>query len=718
MADEILKDQFREEEISPEKLLRIKQDVAVFSRELIKVILQTGFYSEKHPLTYKIIGEIYQIFKELTEGFDEVSFIIASGAEQNDILVEGLTPDSLHLMNLLKGEMGEHFIKKFIDYFNRNRLVSFTIKSNIDPDEFEKFIRLVVKWHLMEKEMTKDGQVLDNFTDSIINEGILSVSVVHLTDLVGHDRQLPWQCKIVMTRLRKDIRLLPMMAEKSGKDIAILKRQVIADIVRPIRRQEFVKEMLLNADIITKDIPGAELLDVEQAIINSISLYLVITTCIKLTELFTHVSVKELKSTRKIAALNDIKTILKKLAIRLDESQDIKAQEILDDFSRKGILKLEELPRRVRDRILAMKISDDFILNESSQITKIEKEQDLNEYSKLIYNIALIIPEFLKRRKYALVFKLFSIIQYQTSEPASWRLKYINDFFKKLAESGTLKLIATTYSHEKKEYRDILAKIFPIFGTDCIYPLLHELFTSDKSQVRHEIYSMLIEFGGTIRPVIEKELSSDNKEWYMIRNLIFILGSVGNSDSSRLITAFLTHHHSRVKEECAAALYKLIGVEAEPYLLGLLQDEDVGVKKKVIHFLALIKTRMKPFFYCIKDCIKPKYFEEDEADESLQLACLRAIADFAPEEIPSEFNIEDIIISSLRKRKFLDFLKKIPKYREKPFVIKKHMIEVLVKIGTSNSIQIFETLKKDKDEKIRKYASEASENLKKRLNVE
>ncbi|MBM4387162.1 MAG: HEAT repeat domain-containing protein [Deltaproteobacteria bacterium] len=686
------------EHLAPAGLEILRRRVSEFSRDLIKAFLQTGFYSEKHPITGKIIEALFNNYKEMISGYGEISYILAPAGETQDIFVEGLTAKPMRLMDMLKGEMGEHFIKKFVEYFNRNRLVLFSIKSAIELDEFVRFISLVVGWHLQERTAQKDGAQFDSFTESLINEGIRNVTVIHINDLVGSEYQLPWQIRIAMTRLRKDLRTLPMFSAVSEEEISVLKRQVVEDIVRPIRRIEIIRDILLYSDIIVPGIPDAEKIDIENEIVSSISYPLAVGTCAKLIEAYgkTQATAPAEKET---AIQEKIRRNIRLFAFKLDEQHDYRGRELLEEILNKEILAFEDLPPKTREMVTYKAVVDDFVNNSEAHLSEFERIRDFRVFVEKLRVLKEVAPMLARIRKYKLLSDFFSVLaQQMMAHPQSEVGKTIYEFFRDMRDGGIIELAAGNLAKEKKEVREEIFQLLYPFGTASAVSLLGVLYESDSPQVRHEICEFIAGYKEKARQLIERELSEKRHEWYVLRNLIFILLKIGNPESAKIIVKFVSHEHPRVRIECANALHALIGKKAEPHLIYLVNAEEEEVKRRAVFLLGALRTDEESFFDFIRECVRAKQKDEKECPDALQAACLRALLEYNGGEISLAANgLENALIEAVQTQKQQSLLKRLSQFSRRQFksdAVRKLMIEVLEKHGSENSREILASLSK------------------------
>ncbi len=227
----------------------VRNQAGEFTLNLVKALLQTGWYSPEHSLARAATEDLYRQFQALTEGERDLSYVLVSTVDERGVMIDGLLPEPIEVAKALRGILGDHFVAKFHEYFVRNQIASFTIKRHITEDEFKRFIALWVTW-ASKTAQAKSGHAL--MSDELTVAGILGVTVVGLDEVPGARRHLPWPVKIALGRLRKDLRRLPILRHADEATLARLKIQVIEDVMRPISRPQLVVDLLLNADLVAE----------------------------------------------------------------------------------------------------------------------------------------------------------------------------------------------------------------------------------------------------------------------------------------------------------------------------------------------------------------------------------------------------------------------------------------------------------------------------------
>ncbi|NOZ02834.1 MAG: hypothetical protein GXP54_13250, partial [Deltaproteobacteria bacterium] len=181
-------------EIDGEQIRTIRKQAGVFTFNLVKALLQTGYYSADHPLAKAAAADIFSQFREVSRKTFDVTYVLVSTVDERGVMIDGLTPDPIEVARVFRGVMGDHFVAKFHEHFVRNRIAAFTIKRNINETEFEKFMGIWVSW----AALSASGKVssADQMSDQLNREGLLSVTVLGMDDIPGARRHLPWSVKV------------------------------------------------------------------------------------------------------------------------------------------------------------------------------------------------------------------------------------------------------------------------------------------------------------------------------------------------------------------------------------------------------------------------------------------------------------------------------------------------------------------------------------------
>lgn len=101
-----------------ERFQKLQTMLNDFVLHFIQAFLRTGYYTPDHPESIKAKEGLYERFKNLFEGEDELAFLVREEQEKQEILVEGVLPEAQKLSRMMRG-MGELYVPKFAKYLER-----------------------------------------------------------------------------------------------------------------------------------------------------------------------------------------------------------------------------------------------------------------------------------------------------------------------------------------------------------------------------------------------------------------------------------------------------------------------------------------------------------------------------------------------------------------------------------------------------------------------
>ncbi|OLD75036.1 MAG: hypothetical protein AUG95_01010 [Nitrospirae bacterium 13_1_20CM_4_62_6] len=238
-----------------------------FTLALIKTMLRAGYYAPGHPEAKKGLTDLHSEFVLLMGDRAELTYMVTVTADDRAITIDGYDDAPLPLERVMKQDATSLFVPKFLEFFDRWNLLSFSLKATISPEEFHTFLVLMSQPPEASQGTTDAAKRL---TQAFLDQHIIHVSTVLNDDIVGKERRLPWRLKMALSRLRRDLRMLPLYKGASPEEIQRIKTQIIDDVVRPIRQAGFVKDFLVNCDLVAADVDLMDERQVQEAILTSL----------------------------------------------------------------------------------------------------------------------------------------------------------------------------------------------------------------------------------------------------------------------------------------------------------------------------------------------------------------------------------------------------------------------------------------------------------------
>src|SRR4030042_3917602 len=123
-----------------ERLQKLHSKLTDFILHLIQAFLRTGYYTPEHPESKRAKEGLYQQFKSFFDQEGELTFLVKEDQERKEVLVEGLFPEAQRLNRMMAKGMGELYVPRLVKYLERKDLISLSLKSRMDREEFTRFV--------------------------------------------------------------------------------------------------------------------------------------------------------------------------------------------------------------------------------------------------------------------------------------------------------------------------------------------------------------------------------------------------------------------------------------------------------------------------------------------------------------------------------------------------------------------------------------------------
>jgi HEAT repeat protein len=111
---------------------------------------------------------------------------------------------------------------------------------------------------------------------------------------------------------------------------------------------------------------------------------------------------------------------------------------------------------------------------------------------------------------------------------------------------------------------------------NSIKPLIKLLGDLTNSKARRVLCETLAQVGKNASEMFIPFI--DDRRWYLVRNIVYILGRIGKEQSIPHIQKVMNHEESRVRREAAQAFGLIGGAKAVELLIESLEDGDVRVR--------------------------------------------------------------------------------------------------------------------------------------------
>ncbi len=690
-----------------ERLQKLQVWLTNFVLYLIQAFLRTGYYTPDHPESKRAKEGLYQLFKELFETEDELAFLVREEHERQEVFVEGVLPEAQKLSRMMLKGMGELYVPKFAKYMERKDLVSLTLKSRMGQEEFGRFVDIMSEPSLAD---TRRKQDKERFTQILLSRGILNISYIFNEDLLAPDREIPWRARVTLSRMRKDLKMIPLLEKALKRDYQDIRKSLLWDALRPIRQSDLFCAILRNSDLSATSEHREEL--IEDEIISYLRRqYLTGTAKIFLRE---HLALKQLKKDDGFEAKSN--RLAKKVAYRLRGTATPETESILEDYFRNQLIGLDDVTPRLRDKIILEKMTDKFLNYTDQFFRQLDQAKEKEIFLSVATSFVRIIPELVRRDRYTEVFRIIETFRHHFEQRKMWAL-LAGQVLEEIGQGLIPALLEERFLTGKKEVR---AAIFPIFVSleiGAIPYLLSILKKSEDQWVRKNACEALIQIGPVAAMHLLKELERGQTSADTTCDILRVLGEIKSEQwkvpLSKVLRQYTSHEQAKLREQALHSLCQIDGPGGEEVFLRSLNDTEWEVRKRAIWSLGMIKSprgieRLMEMLDHISTGTSPQ-------GEQLETQIYHALG------IPGNMTIagrtiEQILVQILEKRGIKQWWNPFQKnLLSEPSL--GAVCDALGKIGTVESLGILSQLAKDREGSWAPRAREASKRIKERTSL-
>jgi HEAT repeat protein len=607
----------------------LKGHLGQFTLAYLKALMTTGIYPSDHPAVLEVSGEPFLHLKRLAPTTNEITFMSASAAIGDEIMVEGVLAEGIPFTTILHSSMGEIFAKKFVSYFERNQLVSFSIKTRIGKEEFQKLISVFAE-HRVKDEGGGHKDPTD-FSDMLLNRGIVHVSAMVRSEIIGGERPLPWRVKMAISRLRKDLRNIPYYAKASSQELAEAKRALVQDITRPLRRPQFLKDLLANTDLITHDMDELEEKDIQEEVIQGLHPGMLVNISWDIVGDLERASWGAIHQNvgGKERRLDEIfKDLLKTTAMCLQEWEPETVKSLMEHLFAKKILIYAELPEALQIEMRLDKWTKQFLGNWKQILSRMDTLADESVYAEYLKTLVPVFPEVIKRGRSEVSLNLLRLLGAHSRNvlaEAPGRTTLAREALESFSSEANLAHLIGDAKSPERERRQTAFECLQLIGEPAVGSLLELLWRSTSASVRRETVAILEFLGEDVYVPLMEVLGTKHLEWYVYRNAVLLAAKTDCEAASDDVCKYLSHPHPRVREEAISALSHFRGKSAMLDFVPLLSDTDASVRRKAIALLARFQCRVPLFLSTLANSVKAGPGKPGAVPEPVALAALEAI---------------------------------------------------------------------------------------------
>jgi len=209
------------------------------------------------------------------------------------------------------------------------------------------------------------------------------------------------------------------------------------------------------------------------------------------------------------------------------------------------------------------------------EILGLEKERE--PYQDAVNTLIKVLDAFLTLGEFtkATDFLKRVYIILKTYDLQDWQIESIRNIIVEASEEVRIERIGKVLEREEVRLEEVNAYLL-LLQKNSIKPLIKLLGELKNSKARRVFCDALSEIGKNAIELFTPFM--DDRRWYLVRNIIYILGRIGKEQSLPYIQKAFNHEDIRVRREAIQALGLIGGPKAIGLLVKALTDNDVRIR--------------------------------------------------------------------------------------------------------------------------------------------
>jgi len=218
-------------------------------------------------------------------------------------------------------------------------------------------------------------------------------------------------------------------------------------------------------------------------------------------------------------------------------------------------------------------------------------ESDDADYAVLVGELERALPELIVDGQYIAADEILSALS-DDMIPSRGRSdaqrEIARDVFIRFCNEHTLREVVRNLAGKHGTQIDAAARIFRSLGPLAVPALLEALSNEQSRPIRVHLVRMLAAIGDQALPEIRKHLR--DKRWFFVRNLVWIIGEIGDPRFVPHLGIIVNHPDVRVRRETVRSIAKLHNDTTIKALLNAVADGDPEVQLLAIRGLGTARA--------------------------------------------------------------------------------------------------------------------------------
>ncbi|HUT55030.1 MAG TPA: hypothetical protein VM658_16690 [bacterium] len=682
--------------------------LGAFLMKLLRLMLQPdkayGSDSERS------LKSLYEEFKTVMAGRDEILIFVRSSGAVKEYMLAGDVLAPVNLKNALPPEQFDALAIKLVDFFGAKKLAGMHFRRYLTEDAFRQFVGWLGRYNPARSNP-------EELTAGLIRDGVYHISPVFESDRIKEAGALDFRVDMTLSRMRGDIKRLKLLAEAMmEEDLAPVWTLRVEDAVKALPDGRLRAELMLHADMVVRgqeDITESDLL---QEVVFASPVEMLAQAGEYLAGLYEELFQKKesgLVGPKVEAGLERIQRALRHVTARLTVELPEVGMRIMYGLYKKGAFTLEELPAELREQVMLEQFITFFLEDADKRIADFSAMAELKSYRIAANRYSRMVVELMRRGNVDVADKIFKTLVAHIGgkeQPFAERPRAARQAFAILAAPESLSVLVWSLKSVAKDKRDKLAAMIFAAGPAAAEPLVKMLTQEEDRSLRRLVCEVLTRQGEKVAPFLAGKIKDPESPWYLVRNLIMILGDAKSPLLLEDAPALWAHSHPRVREEWLVYETKTAGVSSEPRIVSALTDPDAVVRRRAVRILCRFPEIGKAALsgLCALVEAKPKKGPSLEEEQAVAEAA-ELLGKLAARKLPNGKGVEDVLIEALEADAGKGLLGRLTgsKPSLRTTAMRVAIIAALANAGSAKAKKALAALAKDKVKEVKESAQQA-----------
>ncbi len=652
-----------------------------------------------------VLDSLYEEFKSVMNNRNEIIIHLRSRGTTREFMVGGDVAEPVNLRKALSAEDFDNLSEALVRFFDAKGFTGLQLRRYLNDEAFTSLIRGLAAYD-------PETQTTEELGASLISEGVFHATPVHESERVVSDPSLDFRVDMTLSRLRGEINRLKYLAEAMQEDPDAVWTLRVEDALKPLSEGKLLADVLLRAEDV---VSGQEEIDssvLAQEMLLATPVDNLADAGRHLCLLYEDLYLKAGKTDDDNAEMEKIQKTLRQASARLVVEDPDAAAQIMGDLYRRGVFTLDELPPELRERMMVEQFVDSFLKDPQKRLEDFENIKKAKDYRAAARRYVLMIAELLRKQRVDEADRIFRTLLEHWKTPSSElpeRQEIAGEALKLLSRPDCIKVLVKSLTDPGKQRREKVASILYAAGPDAAGPLIKQLAETEDRNARRLICEILTRLGPDVAEHIKARALDPHVPWYLLRNLVMVLGDMKSDALADELEHFLAHSHHRVREETLVYAAKAMGTSSEPYLVRALKDEDPLVHRRAVRLLSRFPQLSEEAVSGLAELMvkKPQEGPPPEAEQAVELAA-KVLSRMGNVSLGGQKSLEDLIIESLEADIAKGFFGKLTGGRSKRTPkMRLALVDALAEVGTRKSRKLLTALAKDKDTAVKESAQKA-----------